>query len=87
MKKHTKIYLDYFGYGIDDIILCEACLRKAVDIHHITYKSRGGKDEIKNLIALCRKCHDKAHNEELSESDLRYIHNHVLLGYNKQFIK
>ena len=87
MKKHVKIYMQYFDYGMDDIILCEACHRKAVDIHHIKYKSRGGKDEIKNLIALCRACHEKGHKEKLSESDLQLIHNHVLLGYNKQFIK
>ena len=33
MKNYTKIYLDYFGYGIEDFIPCEVCGQKAVDIH------------------------------------------------------
>jgi 5-methylcytosine-specific restriction endonuclease McrA len=60
MKKHTKIYLDYFGYGLDDFIPCESCGTKAVDIHHIEARGMGGttdKDTIDNLMALCRYCH------------------------------
>jgi hypothetical protein len=60
MKKHTKIYMDYFGYGIDDFIPCESCGTKAVDIHHIEARGMGGttnKDTIDNLMALCRHCH------------------------------
>ncbi len=74
MKKHVKIYLKHFGYGIDNVILCEQCGKKAVDIHHIIYRSQGGKDEIVNLIALCRKCHDMVHNNELTKSDLKMLH-------------
>lgn len=60
MKKHTKIYFQHFGYGIDDFIECELCGAKAVDIHHIDCRGMGGaedKDTIENLMALCRKCH------------------------------
>jgi 5-methylcytosine-specific restriction endonuclease McrA len=60
MKKHTKLYLDYFGYGIDSVILCESCGAKAVDIHHIEARGMGGDkkaDNINNLMALCRQCH------------------------------
>lgn len=32
MKKHTKIYLDYFEYAISDYIGCEVCERPAVDV-------------------------------------------------------
>jgi 5-methylcytosine-specific restriction endonuclease McrA len=62
MKKHTKIYLKHFDYGIDDFIPCEACGSRAVDIHHIDCRGMGGskaKDEIENLMALCRSCHIK----------------------------
>ena len=86
MTKHAKIYMKHFGYGADDVILCEACHRKAVDIHHIKYKSRGGKDEIENLMAVCRTCHDLAHNEKMSESDMQFIHNNYLVGNRKQFL-
>jgi 5-methylcytosine-specific restriction endonuclease McrA len=60
MKKHTKIYLDYFGYSIEDFIPCESCGVKAVDIHHIEARGMGGDkkaDNINNLMALCRQCH------------------------------
>ena len=85
-KAHVKNYMKHFGYGEQDIILCEACHRKAIDLHHIKYKSRGGGDEVQNVIALCRKCHDLAHNEYISEGDLRYIHNNVLNGHNIKFV-
>jgi len=85
MKLYTKIYLKHFGYGEQDFIPCEACGREAVDVHHIS--GRGpGKDVIENLMGVCRKCHDKAHNETLSESDMLYIHNNFMTGNKKQFI-
>jgi 5-methylcytosine-specific restriction endonuclease McrA len=78
MVKYKKIYLKYFNYIESDFIPCEVCGSKAVDIHHIKYKSRGGKDEISNLIALCRYCHNKAHNEQLKEQELTEIHSEWL---------
>ena len=87
MQAHTKIYMKHFGYGEQDVILCEACGRKAVDIHHIIFRSHGGNDDINNLIALCRKCHNMAHNNELTSGELILIHNSFLLGYRKQWIK
>lgn len=63
MKKHTKTYLDFFGYTEEDFISCEICEGRAVDIHHIDARGMGGnpkgdKDEIENLMAVCRHCHD-----------------------------
>jgi hypothetical protein len=42
MKKHTKIYLNYFGYDTTDFIPCEVCGSQAVDIHHIECRGMGG---------------------------------------------
>lgn len=71
MKKHTKIYLEYFGYDETDFIACEMCGAPAVDIHHLEAKGMGGsktKDYIENLIALCRYCHTECHaNREYNE--------------------
>ncbi len=68
MKRHVKIYLDYYGYTGDEFISCEVCGSRAVDIHHIDCRGMGGsksKDKIENLMALCRSCHleygDKKH--------------------------
>lgn len=60
MKKHVKKYLDYFGYDETSWIACELCGKTAVDIHHIEARSMGGsktKDNIENLMAVCRDCH------------------------------
>ena len=60
MKQHTKIYMKYFGYGVEDFIPCELCNSRAVDIHHISARGMGGTkeaDRIENLMALCRSCH------------------------------
>ena len=61
MKKHIRNYLKHYGYGEQDVILCEQCKAVAVDIHHIKEKSLGGTDDIDNLIALCRDCHSEYH--------------------------
>ena len=72
MKRHTKIYMDFFGYDISDFIPCEVCQAQAVDIHHIEARGMGGSkeaDTIENLMALCRQCHtnlgDKKQYKEL----------------------
>lgn len=78
MTKHCKVYMDYFNYGEQDFIPCEVCGAKAVDIHHITGR---GKDNIDNLIAVCRKCHRAAHGLEktfLSRDVLFAIHRNNL---------
>lgn len=76
MKKHVEIYIRYFGS--DDFYPCEVCSSRATDVHHIKYKSRGGKDKIENLMGLCRNCHTQAHQELLKENELKKIHNEYL---------
>ena len=74
MKPHVKTYLDYFEYGIDDWIPCENCLNRAVDIHHLTFRPQGGTNDINNLVAVCRECYNKAHNDAGFNEYLRIIH-------------
>lgn len=44
-------------------LLCEVpgCGKRAVDVHHILGKGKHPelKDDINNLIGLCRECHEK----------------------------
>jgi 5-methylcytosine-specific restriction endonuclease McrA len=91
MKSHIKIYLNYFDLGEQDICRCEGCMREGridgegFDIHHIWGRGKD-KDVINNLMLLCRKCHNRAH-EKLSKSELQLIHNNVMQGNRKQFLK
>ena len=77
MKKHTKIYMKYFNYVLDDFIPCEICGSRAVDIHHIENRGSGGsknKDVIENLMAVCRKCHLDHGERKESLQMLKNIH-------------
>lgn len=86
MTKHCKVYMEYFDYGETDFIPCEACGSPAVDIHHIFGRGGDEPDTIGNLIALCRKHHERAHKDVGKEAVL-YIHNCFLSGQRKVFLK
>jgi hypothetical protein len=86
LKKHTKLYFDYFGYTKDCFVACEICGGRAVDIHHIDCRGMGGskdKDKIENLMALCRQDHldygdKKEYIEHLKAVHKRFIKNYGL---------
>jgi 5-methylcytosine-specific restriction endonuclease McrA len=74
MMKHKKVYFGYFRYGEQDVILCEICGGKAVDIHHIDQNRENNK--IENLIAVCRECHDHAHSHKTYYRRSFFQHKH-----------
>ena len=78
MRIHTKVYMDFFNYGEQDFIPCEMCGSKAVDVHHLTKRSKFGskkeKDFIENLIGLCRDCHNKAEHDNMFNCFARIKH-------------
>ena len=86
MKKHTQIYMKFFGYGIEDFIGCEVCGNKAVDIHHINSRGMGGsqdKDKIENLMAVCRMCHEKYGDKKEYLELLKQTHERFIDIYGK----
>ncbi|MEY4334527.1 MAG: hypothetical protein RLZZ196_3271 [Bacteroidota bacterium] len=88
MKQHTKIYMKYFGYGIEDFIACEVCGNKAVDIHHIDCRGMGGskdKDTIQNLMAVCRMCHEKYGDKKEYTELLKETHRRFIDIYGKMY--
>lgn len=79
MKNHTKTYLSFFGLSTGDFIPCEICHAEAKDIHHIYARGMGGnpsqdKDNIENLMALCRGCHEFFGDKTKYKNYLQYIH-------------
>ena len=65
MQKYKKIYLESLGYTPSDFLACELTGQRAVDIHHIVGRGRGGSDRIENLIALTRAEHiDKGDKQQ-----------------------
>jgi len=88
MKKYVKIYLDYFDFKTESEVICEACGRLANDIHHVNGRGKG-KDIIGNLMALCRKCHDRATTSKdyVPPGEMQLIHNYFLQGSRKKFLK
>ncbi len=76
MEGYTKNYFEYYGFDISSFVPCRCCNNRAIEVHHIKHKSKFGKrlkwlqDMVVNLIAVCRECHDKAHDQTFSEEYL-----------------
>lgn len=83
MKKHVKIYHDYFDYYYGEFIGCECCGGKAVDIHHLVFRSQLGEDKIENLIALCRDCHNHAHDKRDFNEYLKEVHDNYIKRFTQ----
>ena len=94
MKKHTKNYMKFFGYGEQEIILCTVCGAVAVDLHHIYIKGMGGRktyerngnvmdiNGVENIISLCRKDHELAHaGNELTRERLYILQEKRILNH------
>lgn len=81
MKPHTKVYMKAFKYHEGDFIPCEICEAKAVDIHHIERRGMGAtdqKNDIRNLMALCRLCHIRYGDIKKFIAMLKEIHHNLL---------
>ena len=42
--------------------ICQMCKGKGTEIHHVMFKSRGGRGVFTNGLTLCQPCHRKVHN-------------------------
>ena len=40
---------------------CRACGKRGDHVHHVRYRSRGGKHDLMNLVLLCVRCHQDVH--------------------------
>lgn len=77
--------MNHFNYGIDDCILCEipGCTNRANDLHHIERRGMGGsklKDNIENIMALCRSHHEQFGDKKQYLEYLQDVHNKRING-------
>jgi len=88
MQEHTSLYYDFFGYAGDDFVPSEISGGRAVDIHHIHARQRGGgenMDRIENLMALSREEHLKYGDKVQYKAFLYKRHLEVLEVSGKEF--
>jgi hypothetical protein len=80
LKPYTKTYYNAFGYSLTDYVCCELCGATAVDISHIHAKGRRPdlKNEICNLMAMCRSCHLETGDKKADRKRLFRRHNEVM---------
>ena len=63
-----------------DDYTCRKCHKKTKTpaAHHVVPFIQGGKDEITNLITVCKKCHRWMDNEVLRVGITRYMRDYIL---------
>lgn len=60
-KKDKEIYKKI----IDEQHYCQLCgSTNWLEIHHILYRSQGGNNDERNLIRLCKNCHELVHSNK-----------------------
>jgi hypothetical protein len=61
---NTKAYV-----LVRDSYTCQHCKGKSkekrLEVHHVVFRSQGGSDEERNLLTLCKTCHDALHAGEV----------------------
>lgn len=70
---YKQIFANYWQVVPDDFIPCLKCGLSAVDIHHVIFRSQGGKNNIENLAELCRECHTKAHQSKEFNNEIKRL--------------
>ena len=91
MRKHTKMYFDFFNVDYDHVSGWHDCVSEisgenAVDIHHIDSRGMGGSknaDRIENLMALTREEHEFYGDKKQYLEYLKQVHG----DYIKRFTK
>lgn len=76
-----SVYIKEFARKVA-VGICQLCEKEApfldkqgnpfLEVHHIHYLSKGGRDSIDNVVAICPNCHRKIHHLELEE-DIKKI--------------
>lgn len=68
------------GVCLIGLLLKDGCV-PGYDVHHIDTRGSGGDDVLTNLICMCRKHHNDAHEGRITKGKLRTALNRFF-GYN-----
>lgn len=63
---------------------CRQCGAKGEEIHHVYFKSRGGRGVFTNGLTLCHSCHRKVH---MSAENTQYWIDRFTEEYGEDFYK
>jgi protein-tyrosine-phosphatase len=67
---------------------CEFCESTKIDLHHTSYKWIGTKDELRCIIALCRKHHQEVHDlAKEKKTSVRLATNELRKVYKPDYTK
>ena len=64
-KQEYQKALDYFGDS------CTICGVIPIEMHHVVFRSQGGRGGYRNLMPLCKHHHNKAHAQKAFADVLR----------------
>lgn len=75
-KSSYQDALDYYGET------CTICGNYPIEMHHVVFRSQGGRGGYRNLMPLCKHHHDKAHSQRTFADELRAEREEI---YGKHF--
>lgn len=67
---YAQMFGSYYWQAVREAVLirdnhrCKVCGAPAEEIHHILFRCHGGTDHPRNLIAVCRPCHQDLHRDK-----------------------
>ena len=77
-ENHTEMDEELCTYILErDQGLCTNCGMQGHHIHHIAFRSNGGKHRATNLAYLCHTCHDAVHFGGMGKRQVERITNSI----------
>ncbi|MCD7034328.1 HNH endonuclease [Metabacillus sp. GX 13764] len=71
-KERSKITKKEYNRAIEAFgAACAECQNPAIEMHHLKFRSQGGKGGFRNLLPLCKTHHMKAHKSRRYADSLR----------------
>jgi len=80
IPEHIRVYMEFFGYQIQEDVVCEITGQPANDIHHVRGRGKG-KNVIRNLMALTDEKHIDCHAERIKKDEAQEIHDRFIANF------